>query len=95
MTTGRGVETYGLLAGSTSMMHVMSVEEADRILQLALPMVTVFSFTRGLQFSHWILRITPPLIVPSVGYRDITLVLIAKVEELSRIYPLFSLTLTA
>jgi len=49
------------------MMHVRSIGEADRILQLALPMVTVFSFSRGLQFSHWILRITPPLIVPSVG----------------------------
>jgi len=76
------------------MMQVMSVGDADRILQLALPMVTMFSLTRGLQFSHWILRITPPFIVPSVGYRETTLVLMANVEELCRIYPLFSLTLT-
>ena len=76
------------------MMQVMSVGDADRILQLALPMVTMFSLTRGLQFSHWILRITPPFIVPSVGYRERTLVLMVNEEELFRIYPLDNLTLT-
>jgi hypothetical protein len=76
------------------MMQVMSVGETDRILQLAVPMVTIFSSVLGLQFSHSILRITPPLIVPSEGCKDITLVRMANVEELYRIYPFDSFTLT-
>jgi len=66
-------------------MQVIIVEEADMILQLALPMVTMFSSARGLQFSQVIFRITPPFTLPSVGSRDRTFVLMENVEVLDNI----------
>jgi len=63
-------------------MHVSKLGEAVMTLHVASPMVTMFSSRRGLQFAQTIFRITPPLMLPSVGETDITLIDSEKVVAL-------------
>lgn len=91
--TAIGVSRSGFLVLSTYVMHVSRLGVALMTLHVALPIVTIFSSRRGLQFAQTMFRITPPLMLPSAGETDTALVISEMVVELDKIASLDCLSL--